>query len=314
MMVEEIATPATLDAQIALFLRVQRAVGTRGAYARELGIFASWLGRHVATATLDDLVRYQEYLRDDRHFAPGTQLRKLSTLRACYQFLVNQGVIARNPALGVRLPAKRVVRESRALSLEEIGALLHAIPRASVVGLRDHALFRLLLGNGARISEVCAARVGDLDTELGYPVLRLSTTKNGKPRRLVLKPATHAAILAYLATRGLVAGAEVSGDWRAAPLFLATSRAGRGQRVAPGPLSRRAALARFTHYGAIAGLDARLCHPHILRHTAITWALVAGADVASVRDMAGHSSLATTSAYAHSLDDLRDNAALHLPY
>jgi integrase/recombinase XerD len=81
------------------------------------------------------------------------------------------------------MPKKARIRQPRALTLQEITALLDAIPRTGELGKRDYALFRLLLGNGARVSEVCNATVGDLGEEICHHILWLRVTKNCEPRR-----------------------------------------------------------------------------------------------------------------------------------
>ena len=121
--------------------------------------------------------------------------------------------------------------------------------------------------------------------------------KGGRKAKIPLTPATVAALEAYLADR---AGA---GEWRqlSGPL-LATATGGRLRQGHLWELVRR--LARTAGIGAWEQLS-----PHSLRHSAITFALDAGASLRDVQDYAGHKDPRTTRRYDHSRDSLDRNAA-----
>ena len=118
--------------------------------------------------------------------------------------------------------------------------------------------------------------------------------------KIPLTPATVAALEAYLADRAQRAGV---GEWRqlSGPL-LATAAGGRLRQGHLWELVRR--LARTAGIGAWEQLS-----PHCLRHSAITFALDAGASLRDVQDYAGHKDPRTTRRYDHSRDSLDRNAA-----
>ncbi len=149
---------------------------------------------------------------------------------------------------------------------------------AGAQALRTAAVVRLLLHNALRVDEACAADIADLGEDSGHRVLRV-VRKGARKAKVPLTPATVAALEAYLADRAQRAGA---GEWRqlSGPL-LATASGGRLRQGHLWELVRR--LARTAGIGAWEHLS-----PHSLRHSAITFALDAGAALRDVQDYAGH--------------------------
>ena len=124
--------------------------------------------------------------------------------------------------------------------------------------------------------------------------------KGNRKAKVPLTPGTVAALETYLADRAGRAGVR---EWRylAGPL-LATATGGRMRQGHLWELVRR--LARMAGVGAWEELS-----PHSLRHSAITFALDAGATLRDVQDYAGHKDSRTTRRYDHSRDSLDRTAA-----
>ena len=143
------------------------------------------------------------------------------------------------------------------------------------------------------------ADVADLGADAGHRVLRV-LRKGARKARIPLAPATAAALDAYLADRAR-RGGRSDARQLAGPL-LATGSGGRLRQGHLWELVRRLARA--------AGIEAwdRLS-PHCLRHSAITFALDAGATLRDVQDYAGHKDPHTTRRYDHARDSLDRNAA-----
>jgi integrase/recombinase XerD len=110
----------------------------------------------------------------------ATVARRLATLAGFYRYAVQEGALPHSPATHVRRPS--VARDSQTLGLDrqEAAQLLAAAQAASAC---DHALACLLILNGLRVSEACAADVGDLGLERGHRVLMVAG--KGDQRTLV---------------------------------------------------------------------------------------------------------------------------------
>jgi len=165
--------------------------------------------------------------------------------------------------------------------------------------LRTAAAIRLLLHNALRVDEACAANVADLGADSGHRVLRV-TRKGARKAKIPLTPATGTALDAYLTARAHRAGLDSPGQLTG-PL-LATATGGRLRQAHLWDLVRR--LARDAGIAAWDKLS-----PHSLRHSAITFALDAGAALRDVQDYAGHKDPRTTRRYGHSRDSPDRNAA-----
>jgi len=150
------------------------------------------------------------------------------------------------------------------------------------VTLRDTAIMELLYATGIRVSELCGLDVGDVD--LARRTIRV-LGKGAKER-----------VVPY----GIPAGRAVT-RWHkdgrpelAAPMFGSALFLGaRGRRLDP-RTARRVVHARIAAAWPVPDMG-----PHGLRHTAATHLLEGGADLRSVQEMLGHSSLATTQIYTH---------------
>ncbi|MEV4020014.1 tyrosine-type recombinase/integrase [Nonomuraea angiospora] len=282
----------------AVWLRTRPSPATTAAYHGDLLHFLRWCGRRR-----EPLCAYradaEEYLAElTERYAPSTVARKLATLSSWYGFLLAHDVATRNPLIGLKRPA--VDRDHSAtigLSRAEATAFLAAAgadPRP--VRLRTAALLGLLLTEGLRVADVCAAGV----TSLGHRTLTVRR-KGGKRRAYPLAPPIAAAIEDYLADRADRAG--LAREQLTGPLF-ATERSGphpggkRMDRWAITKLIRR--IARDAHIPAAPKLT-----PHGLRHTFAALALDAGAALRDVQDAMGHADPRTTRAYdrtLHSVD------------
>ena len=159
-------------------------------------------------------------------------------------------------------------------------------------------MIRLLVHNALRVDQTCAADITDLGRT------RAPGGAADPQRRPAgedpLAPATAAALDAYLADRARRSG--LSDARQLAGPLLATASGGRLRQGHLWELVRR--LARD------AGIEAwDQLSPHCLRHSAITFALDAGATLRDVQDYAGHKDPRTTRRYDHARDSLDRNAA-----
>ncbi len=289
------------------------------AYEGDIDSFLGWLdaaGVDGLSLTHRDCRRYLASL-DGGDYARTTIARRLSSIRSFYGWLARKGVVDVNPTATLSSP-KLPRRLPHALSNGEVESLLGAVDASTPEGLRDRAMLELLNACGARIGELSALDVGDVDR--AARTVRLFG-KGSKERIVPVYPVALEAVDDYvrMGRPSLVARAGARGV-RGVPGDALDGAGADGPSCAPGtrgvspnPPSAEKALfinslgrrmsadslrRRFDKLSAAVGLDA-LASPHTMRHTFATELLDGGADLRSVQEMLGHASLSTTQIYTH---------------
>lgn len=274
------------------FLVQQDSEGTRREYQSEIKLFASWLGKPLVQTVPLDLIRYRQYLEQERQLRPATIHKKLSVLRSFFSF-VAQTFNLPNPSLCVRLPKITDQSIKATLSLQEVGKLLSVIDTETIVGRRDLAIMGLLLVNGLRSIEVARANIEDIREVEGYTVIKV----RGKGMKIAdakIRQDVHDAILASLADRGCPSSDE--------PLFVSIGN------LAKGRISPKTVQARVRHYLALAGIEKPNLSCHSLRATCAVLTISLGkADLLQVQRLLRHSDPKVTMRYIQTLDWLKDN-------
>lgn len=264
-----------------------RSSNTLAAYRRDLTRFWSWLvsgGRGLDDVVGADLDAYVGTLRD-QGLAPSSIKRSLVAVRSLFRFRAQEGLSGLDPSVGVETP--RVPSGlPKALTEAEVQSLLDAVQGDDPVSMRDRAVLEVLYGTGARISELCALGLGDVD--LDGSLLRLFG-KGSKERIVPLGRWARRALSEWLSPQGrqlLVPQSWARRD-DADAVFL-NRRGGR--------LGRQGAWGIVRRHGDAVGLDGRLS-PHVLRHSCATHMLDHGADIRAVQELLGHASISTTQVY-----------------
>ena len=208
--------------------------------------------------------------------------RKLAALRALFASQREHGRIAENPADLVSTP-RQPSRLPRVLSAKEAARLLDAIPANDPLSMRDRALFELAYSCGLRAEELVSLKRADVDHD--GEQLRVEG-KGAKTRFVPVGEQAMAAVRAYLErARPALAGAR-AGAGDGGELFLSKS----GRRLGTSDVRRR--LRTWT-----TRVSAGACTPHGLRHSFATHLLDGGADLRSIQELLGHSSVSSTQIY-----------------
>ena len=285
-----------LSAQVAAFLEflaTQRNASphTIAAYRNDLSGFALFVrqerGEDSDASTVDHLLLRLYLARlsgagnlRQGQYAKSSIGRKLAAIRAFFAWLVRSKQLEINPAELIAAP-KREQRLPFHLNIDQMVTLVEAPPQQAGDGpckSRDTAILELLYSSGLRVSELTNLTVGDIDCAAG--MVRV-LGKGSKERIVPVGAAALAALGRYLTERG--------NPGEVAPLFLG-SRGGRINRRAVAELVKRWSKAIATF---------KSVSPHTLRHTFATHLLEAGADLRSIQELLGHSSLSTTQKYTH---------------
>ena len=292
---------AELERQLDRYLRHVaiergRSANTVAAYSRDLNGLLAALGGDASVDALEPstLAAYIRGLRErPEPLAASSIARTISSVRGFTRFLVDEGLLATDPAVDLVAP-KQPARLPKALTIEQVEQLIAATDGDEPADLRDKALVELLYATGARISEAVSLNVDDLVGEDGTADVVRLFGKGGKQRIVPVGSYARSALDAYLVRARPV----LSTRGRSTPaLFLGV----RGSR-----LSRQNAWLLLRAVAERAKLDIELS-PHSMRHSFATHLLQGGADVRVVQELLGHASVATTQIYTRvTADALRD--------
>jgi integrase/recombinase XerC len=228
--------------------------------------------------------------------ARKTKARTLSSLKAFFRWLVDQGILEGSPAESVdspkldkKLPSVPSTREIETALSDQTAPAEDETERT-----RNDALIEVLYGSGLRISEATNLNIRSLDLKHGW--MRV-TGKGSKQRTVPIGVQEREALQAWIAIRSEWAG-EKSGN----ALFLGK----RGKRLDV-RVAREVVRRRMSAAGVNEGN-----HPHALRHAFATHMLENGADLLSIKELLGHSSLSTTQIYTRvTRDHLKKVYARH---
>jgi integrase/recombinase XerD len=282
-------TTALID-QFLNYLLVEKGLAraTLESYSRDLLRFTDFMeqnGRSEVSA--DDTALLLKHLIQLRSEGLGarSRARHLIALRGFYRFLVQEKLLALDPAKLLDLP-KSTLKLPDVLGVEEVQRLLNSPETRTPQGIRDSAMLEVLYAAGLRVSELIRLKIQDVYLDAGF--VRVFG-KGSKERIVPIGQYAREKILFYLEhARGRLAK-----DHASPYLFLA--RAGR-------PMTRQAFWKLLRRHAANAGLLKKVT-PHSLRHSFASHLLEGGADLRAVQLMLGHADISTTQIYTHVTKD-----------
>jgi integrase/recombinase XerC len=252
------------------------------AYGRDLQQFAGYLEEQLARAPRlgdVDVLAIRGYLAwlHEQGCGRATIARKLASLRTFFRYLNREGLVTTNPAR--LLVSPRQQRKIPSHLGEADAAALVEVPGDGAAALRARAILELLYASGLRCAELVGLDVAQVD--LDERMVRV-LGKGRKERIVPFGQAAQGALAAYLAVRQ-------QGHPRTEAFFVARN----GGRLTDRWVRRM--VAERVRQVAIS----KRVSPHTLRHSFATHLLERGADLRSIQELLGHSSLSTTQRYTH---------------
>ena len=270
------------------YLRYERnySAHTLSAYARDIIQFESYIKGNTENITFDlnlvdsDLIRRWIVFLLDNGLSSSSVNRKLSSLKSFFKYLMKQGVFAENP---LRLitgpktghPLPYFIRE------KEMNNLLDSDDFSDdFEGVRDRLILEMLYETGIRRSELANIKLPDVDFELQQVKI---TGKRNKQRMIPFAKRLNDMMTVYLDLRKEFVNAGNS--W-----FYVR----RNEKPLSPAIIYNIVRKRLSGIPMLAKRS-----PHVLRHSFATGMLNDGAELNAVKELLGHSSLASTSVYTH---------------
>ncbi|MCM1474941.1 MAG: tyrosine recombinase XerD [Muribaculaceae bacterium] len=284
------------------YLAIERGFSqnTVEAYSSDIShlmVFQENSGRNILSTTEGEISEFLATLHDLGISRPS-QARMLAGIRAFFKYLRLEKIIDEDPTALIQSPApERTLPD--VLTIEEIDAMIEAIPEGKNESLRNHAIIETLYGSGVRVSELVAMKISRLNLEEGWTLIE---GKGSKQRLVPLSPTSVGLIRDWLGQR---AHWPITDGPDSDLLFINR----RGRR-----LTRVMVFYIVKGLAEDAGIQKKVS-PHTLRHSFATHLLEGGADLRAIQMMLGHESIATTEIYVH-LDRsrLRNELLTHHPH
>ena len=262
---------------------------TLKSYIKDISQFKDFLkesGHAGESSKIDSIDRlairsYLGFLYDKR-FSASTMRRKLSTLSSFFRFLCREDYLQKNVVKSVPAP-KMENKLPCFLSVDEMFRLIDLPDGEGFLVVRDRAMIEFFYSTGVRISELVSLKIEDIDrTAQVVKVLG----KGGKERLLPFGKKCGEALDKYKKARS---DKVISTKENSEHLFL--NHRGKG-------ISTRGVRKIIGKYVTTGNFPGKVS-PHSIRHSFATHLLEGGADLRSIQELLGHSSLSTTQKYTH---------------
>lgn len=233
----------------------------------------------------ENIIKYINSLRTIKKLKDSSIKRKIISLKIFTQYLYDYSFIDTYPFQRLKFKYKREHTLPKTLTIEEVKKLLNCITSSFSLtnskfkifeGTRNLAIIDLLISTGIRIGEICSIKLNDIN------IVNKTLLIHGKGRK---------ERLLYLSSEETIKNIKKWLEIRSNHLsnYLFLNRYGN-------PLTIHSIEDIFYKYRDLSKINPNST-PHYLRHTFATNLLTNGADIRSVQDILGHSSISTTEIY-----------------
>ena len=255
------------------------------AYRIDLNLFNKFIHNYDSSIN-DDLCKIDQ--NTIRHFLgkeyeegkkPKTVSRRLASIKSFFKYLLKAEIIKVNPTLVIKAP-KVENNIPNFIQLNRIDKLMNLPDVATIEGFRDKAILEIFYATGIRLSELVNLDIGSIDHRKN--LLKVIGKRN-KERIVPFGTPSKLALEIYLSKRGL--------SWKSnpqLPLFVSKKEKRIANRTVQYIISKYLKIILGGREGA---------SPHTLRHTFGTHLLDNDADIRSIQELLGHSSISSTQIY-----------------
>lgn len=254
-------------------------------YTRNLRQFWKYIqDNNISQPTREDILAYRDEIKT--RLKPSTVQNYITVVRVFFEWLEQERIY---PNVAKKIKGAKIGRDHKKdyFTKSQVKTIINGIDKDSEVGLRNYAIFMLMVSCGLRTIEVSRANIEDLRARGGKEVLYIQGKGHEEKEAFVNIPApVEKAIRTYLKARGKVKDSE--------PLFCSTSNNSAGGR-----LTTRSISGIVKESMKNAGFDNERFTAHSLRHSAVTCAIEEGQPVQVVQAFARHNNIQTTMIYYH---------------
>lgn len=258
---------------------------TLKAYSSDITNFLNYINKE--TIEQIDILNYINYLFDEKKLKDRSIKRKIISLKIYFNFLEDNSIIKINPFTKLKFKFKQEKKLPKTLQKNEVKKLLETVydelnssitPYKKFETIRNISLLEILISTGIRIQEASSITLNDISLQEKTIIIH---GKGRKERQLfILNKYVLSSLKNWLTIRK-------TSSPKCNNIFI--NKYGN-------PLSIHSIENIFRKYKTLSNINIKAT-PHYLRHTFATNLLTNGADLRSVQEILGHSSISTTQIY-----------------
>ena len=264
-----------------LYLKVEKkySINTINTYITNISSFSEFVNKNFKNVEEEDIKKYLIHLNKN-NISEKSVANKISSLKSFYKYLIIEKITSKSPLDKIELPKIKKTLP-KALSIEEVNILLN-IPLNDKFDYRNKAMIELLYATGLRVSELVNLKLNNINFDQEY----LKTMGNGSKERIV--PIGEYAMY-YLKYYIDNYRNDFLRDKESEYIFISNQSK---------KMTRQTFFLLLKKIAKKEGIKTYFS-PHTLRHSFATHLLRYGADLRSIQELLGHSSISTTQIYTH---------------
>lgn len=264
-----------------LYLKVEKkySINTINTYITNISSFSEFVNKNFKNVEEEDIKKYLMHLNKN-NISEKSVANKISSLKSFYKYLIIEKITSKSPLDKIELPKIKKTLP-KALSIEEVNILLN-ISLNDKFDYRNKAMIELLYATGLRVSELVNLKLNNINFDQEY----LKTMGKGSKERIV--PIGEYAMY-YLKYYIDNYRNDFLRDKESEYIFISNQSK---------KMTRQTFFLLLKKIAKKEGIKTYFS-PHTLRHSFATHLLRYGADLRSIQELLGHSSISTTQIYTH---------------